>query len=123
MRRQPILRNHQTVLIRSRRRVEKLPLVPVDLHKQDAEGDGIREDFGAGGLFDSAGEVRPEVQALRPCSVPISATETPTAPNRTGSKARVTSKGEFGERESEAYVDWGQVGGGCAVIEDLDASY
>ena len=102
MRRQPILRNHQTVLIRSRRRVEKLPLVPVDLHEQNAEGDGIREDLGAGGLFDCAGEVRPEVQALRPCSVPISATDTPTAPNkRTGSKATKKRKGEFGERESE----------------------
>jgi len=33
------------------------------------------------------------------------------------------SKGEFGKRESEAYVDGRQVGGGCAVIEDLDASY
>eukprot|EP01045_Picozoa_sp_COSAG04_P001515 COSAG04_NODE_51_length_31064_cov_38.384789_12_plen_58_part_00 len=36
-----------------------------------------------------------------------------------GQQGKSDSKGEFGERESEAYVDWGQVGGGCAVIEDL----
>ena len=98
MRREPILRSHQAVLIRSRRRVEKLPLVPVDLHEQDAEGDGIREDFGARGLLDRAGEVRPEVQALHPCSVLTNATYTPTAPKKKdGQQGNKKARGSLGK--------------------------
>ena len=101
MRREPVLRSHQAVLIRSRRRVEKLPLVPVDLHEQDAEGDGIREDLGARGLLDRAGEVRPEVQALRPYSVLTDATDTPTAPKKGRAARQQKSGGGFEKRESE----------------------
>ena len=62
-------------------------------------------------------------QRSRPC-VHTSCSRTRQTPDGSEKKdGQQNNKGEFGKRESEAYVDGRQVGGGCAVIEDLDASY